>query len=214
MPPVTVTKKMSFIDVSNLQGKIDWSLVAKSWPEAMIGKASQGTWYTDSFFPANWQQSLAHGLARGAYAFGEPGRESGHDNAEFFLSRVDAAGGWQSGDLPVLDLEWDTGIDPDADLLAYTIDWLQIVEAAVGCKPWLYSRQEYLSRHNLLDASLANYGLWLAAYDPSIWPATPGQWPFLAAWQYGQGSVPGIQYAVDHDLFNGTKDLFLKYGKP
>jgi GH25 family lysozyme M1 (1,4-beta-N-acetylmuramidase) len=66
---------------------------------------------------------------------------------------------------------------------------------------------------------LAAYPLWYARYyTPEAmqpWPATPGQWPNIAIWQFSGGrDVPGIPNATDDNLTPLTREQLLALGKP
>jgi GH25 family lysozyme M1 (1,4-beta-N-acetylmuramidase) len=209
-PIPTEVKMMQVIDVSNHQRSINWALVGQCGPPAAIIKASEGTNYVDPYFVANWQGAKANGINRTAYHFGRPSSNSGHQEAHYFLSVVSDI---QVGDSLALDLEDDL-VSPTAGLLAYTLDFLQTIEASLGFKPLLYSSNSYLSEHGCIGSQeLAQYGLWIADWQTSQFPATPSPWSVVALWQYGSGPVPGIQGAVDLSVFNGSLDQLKKYGK-
>ncbi len=199
------------IDCSNNNGLVKWDQVATAGITFAVIKASEGTTFTDSFFPTNWQGSRQAGLVRGAYAFARPSQNSGHDEAAFFLSKIGAAGGLQTDDFLALDLE-DDKVDPHADLLAYTLDFLETCQRALGFKPFLYSTATYLGTHRCLDAKLADYGLWLASPgEPN--PAVPKPWTFAAMVQYDwHGRVPGVFGECLRDQFNGTLNQLRQYG--
>lgn len=203
-------------DISNLQGQIDWSLFGRYRPDFVWAKASQGQWYSDPYFASNWRMLGQLGIPRLAYGFGEPARSNGIADALKFLT---VAGAGVSGDIPILDLEdlppGDPQLRPTDDLLAYTRDWLNTVEATWGVSPLIYSRVGFLQAHNCTGhVELARYGLALAAYETFQFPIPPAPWPVLAFWQVGQGPVPGVATPVDIQLFNGTLDELRRYGKP
>lgn len=148
-------------DVSNLQGGRPWP----SGKQFVMIKASEGTSFTDPYFGANFAVAWAEGMVRGAYHFARPSANSGHDEAAFFLRAVGAVGGLREGDLLALDLE-DMDVAPDADLLAYAMDFLTTCERALGFKPFLYTGHWYAAPHNLEDhPELAAYPLWEAGSE-------------------------------------------------
>ena len=55
------------IDVSHLNGKIDWSMVAKDDVQFAYVKATQSSEWIDPSFAANWEGSRAANVAHGAY---------------------------------------------------------------------------------------------------------------------------------------------------
>ena len=197
---------ISGVDVSSWQGSaIDWAAVTGAGYEFVLVKATEGTSYTNPDFAADWIGAQKAGMARGAYHFALPDVNAAADEAAYFLRAV---GQLTPGDFLALDVEAGSG-----NLLPWVAAFLAAVQAAAGFKPLLYSRTEFMAAHNLLDASLADNGLWLAQYQ-STQPPAPAPWQFVAIWQSGQGSVPGIAGLVDQDVFNGTRDQLLKYGAP
>lgn len=198
------------IDVSNNQGQIDWAAVAGSGVEFAIAKAAEGTGFLDRFFAGNWAAMKANGLVRGAYHFSRPSSTGAVAEAEFFLACLNHAGGLEPGDLVVLDLE-----DPDSggDLSGWTLQWLQHVHAAVGFKPILYSGRYYLQDHGVAVPAIAEYPLWLAAYQTDM-PANVPPWPTYLIWQYSSsGSVPGVAGDCDMDTVYDLNEL-RAYGMP
>jgi GH25 family lysozyme M1 (1,4-beta-N-acetylmuramidase) len=203
--------KVQGIDVSNNQGKIDWTLAGDAGYEFAFIKRSEGTDFVDQFFDANWKGAKDNGLVRGAYHFGRASVNSGHTEAKFF---VDLVKDWQTGDIAILDLE-DDKVPAGAGLADYTVDFCETVRSLIGFAPMIYTGTYYLTDHGMIgDARLGGYGLWLAAYQTTPPPA-PAPWDFWAVWQYNDhGRVPGIAGDVDINLFNGPRSQLVKYGKP
>lgn len=211
-PPLTTYARGC--DLSNNNGAIDTALLAKCVDFALF-KASEGTDFTDDYFGPNWYGAGVASLPRAAYHFGRPFSNSGNAEALYFLN-VLTQNGFNRGDVLALDLEEDPAGDPGntADLLAYTLDFLRTIYGALGVRPLLYARTEYMARHNLTgNAELGQYGLWLADYQTDAYPDAPDPWPFVALWQYGSGQVPGVTGDVDLNVFAGSVDQFKKYGK-
>ena len=89
------------VDVSNHQGDIDWSLLARTDIAFAYLKATEGGDFRDRRFQANWDGARKAGLPRGAYHFFTQCR-SGADQARNFIGLVPR----EPGALPpVLDLE-------------------------------------------------------------------------------------------------------------
>ena len=204
---------VSGIDVSSHQGTVDWDAVSKNGMTFAFVRATLGAHSADSQFAGNWTRVRAVGLLRGAYHFFWP-LTPAVDQAEHFIATV---GNPLPGDLPpALDLEeavlqqnpqqdvWTT-IPPD-NRLPMILGWLATVEHALGVKPVIYSRQNFLE--GLLGdgvGELAGYLLWIAHYTNAQQPGIPSAWTRWTFWQYSEhGSVGGINGDVDQDRFNGS----------
>ncbi len=194
------------VDCSNNQGHIDWAAVAGAGKRFAFVKATEGDFFHDAYFPANWAALAANQLWRGAYAFGRPGSwTTGAEEANYFCDYVLSQPVLQ-GDMYVLDLEVNPG---DHDLGAYVTDWCQTVEARTGVKPLIYTTA-YMLRRWQVDPG--PYPLWLASWG-QVWPTWGGERaPF---WQYDDhGRVPGVQGDCDLDRFEGTAEELFAYGVP
>lgn len=198
------------VDISNNQKTVDWDAIAAAGYQFAFAKVSEGLTFVDSYFPRNWAEMKRVGLARGAYHYCHPERNSPEAEAARFLSLLQAGGGLQEGDVLAADVESGTG-----NLLNWVLRFLRAVEAAVGFKPLFYSGEWFMGPGGLEgDATLGEYGLWFAAYQKAE-PPTPAGWPFIAVWQHSAtGRVPGVNGNCDLDTFNGTVDDFRRYGKP
>lgn len=205
-PPQKGPPMLQGMDISNLQGQINWPAISPDVRFVAI-KASEGTGFTDPNFADNWRNARATGRVRIAYHFARP--EYGNTpeaEAAYFLARLTDL---QPGDLLALDLETGTG-----DLSGWALAWLRAVEVAVGFKPLLYSYPDFIATRNLGTAALAAYPLWYASYRGSE-PAAPGRWGGIAIWQNtdaaGNTGIPGT---VDGDETALTLDQLRALGKP
>ena len=197
---------ISGCDVSNWNAPIDWPTAAKGGIAFALTKCTEGTSYADPTFAANWAGMAANGIARGAYHFARPSLNQPTAEAAFFLAHV---GPLSVGDVVALDLEDGTG-----DLSAWTLTWLQTVEAALGFKPLLYSAPWFMAAHGISTPDLAQYGLWLASWGV-VSPIVPAPWTFWAVWQSSaQGTAAGVPGSVDIDTFAGDVEHFKMYGLP
>jgi lysozyme len=124
----------------------------------------------------------------------------------------------QPGDLVVLDQEDERAANGGAygSIANWSLGWLQYVEAVLGFAPLVYTGPWYVNRPGWgpAPAELAQYGLWLAAYQATM-PRPPAPWSFVAIWQHtSSGRVPGIDGDVDLNVFNGPRERLSLYGKP
>jgi lysozyme len=198
------------IDVSSWQGNPDWAKVAASGIRFAFTKVTEDTGYVNPTFAHNWAGIRAAGLVRGAYHFARPGTQDADDEARYFLDLVLTQGELETGDMLALDIESGSG-----DLGPWALEWCRTVEARVGFKPLIYTGRWFTESHDMADdVELAQYGLWLAAYQQQM-PAPPAPWDVVAFWQHSStGRVPGIVGDVDLNVFNGDASRLAFYGKP
>ena len=196
------------IDVSHYNGVISWKAVAAAGIAFAYAKATESVGVSDKRFAANWAGMKQAGLPRGAYHFFHPAKPVQAQAAKF----IAAVGALAPGDLPpMLDLEetsaakdeWD-GV-PLAERVPLALQWLQIVEQALGRKPIVYTRRGFVQQKLGNAAALTTYPLWVAHYTKALKPALPPGWNTWTIWQYSDsGAVAGITGKVDMNRFQGT----------
>lgn len=182
------------IDVSHHNGAIDWPHVARSGVAFVYVKASEGGDRADARFASHAAGARQAGLKVGGYHFFTFCR-SGEDQAKQFLSRVTL----EAGDLPpAVDVEFVGNCRdvPAPEVVRANLEtWLARVEQALGRRVVIYSTPD------AADAFLTGLPnpLWMRAL-----PGEPTRaWTF---WQFEPGgSVPGIEGAVDLDVFHGDR---------
>ncbi len=194
-----------------------------SWGANVFGfaKATEGDFFEDPTFEANWANLKSEGKVRGAYHFFHPAL-SAPAQARYFIEYVNRSGGFDSGDLFMADVEIISGSDGQemhgtarsrermhGDLLAgglpsavgpSALEFLDEVASLVGthCRVLLYSDLSMI--HNDL-AACRNYPLFPAYYSSSP-PSSVTPWPDWAFWQKeGGGGLGG----GDLDYFNGDE---------
>ena len=199
------------IDVSYWNAGIDWPKVRATGQRYVFVKASEGDTYSDPTFGANWSGAKAAGLLRGAYHFFRSNKDA-KKQATRFIDSVKATN--DLGELPpVLDLETHDGQKKEK-IIAGAKVWLDLVEAAFGKKPIIYSAQFFLQDY-FSEAGggppvwSKDYPLWLAQYPNNYTeeskPFLPRGWFKWTFWQYSKtGRVNGINANVDLNVFNGT----------
>ena len=185
------------IDVSHYQGTVYWPGVFAAGIQFAFAKATEGLTWVDPQLATNWPAMKAAGLLRGAYHFYEPADDPA-SQAQHFLSTVKL----EPGDLPaVLDVEINGGVS-DGQLWSGVSTWLQVVQAATGRQPIVYTAPGFWNG-NSPDLALTCHPLWLADYASE--PTLPKGWSTWQFWQHSQtGTVPGVSASVDLNLFNGT----------
>jgi len=206
------------IDVSYWDSGIDWPKVRATGQRFMFTKATEGDFYADPTFAANWSGAKSAGLLRGAYHFFRANVDP-KKQAKKFIDYVNKTK--DNGELPpVLDLETHDGQAKDK-IISRAKTWLDEVEKAFGKKPIIYSGQYFLQDY-FSEAGggppkwAKNYPLWLAQYPNTY---VDGQKPFLPRgwfgwnfWQYSEkGKINGINASVDLNVFNGTLEELYKF---
>jgi lysozyme len=198
-PPKPKPVPAKGIDVSNLQGSIDWPKVKAAGYRFAWIKAGEGDW-PDPDFLRNVKAAKAAGLKVGAYEFlrPKPGR-TGAGEASMFIGRLKAAGLGKGDLMPALDVEA-TKLDR-AGTHAYVRSFAEYMRSH-GYRPIIYTGTWFWGPKVGDD----DFGLplWIAAYQ-SHEPTLPKPWKRYAAWQHSsKGRVPGIHGDVD---LNQTDDL-------
>ncbi|MEM6455600.1 MAG: GH25 family lysozyme, partial [Acidobacteriota bacterium] len=199
------------IDVSHFQGAVDWSRVAADGVHFAFVKASGGLDVVDPTFAAHWPALRRAGVVRGAYHFFYPNDDAAVQARHF----LDQLGPLEDDDLPpALDVEITKDVD-GAMLRAGVLRWLEMVEAATGRRPILYTSPHFADAH-LDDPRFADYPLWLADYNdavavPAAWQRAGHSWTFLQHQEDGQ--IDGVEKSVDLDRFAGDRaalDAFIR----
>ncbi len=188
------------IDVSYYQGTIDWDRVAADGIRFAIIRVSDGTTFLDPQFDRNWQEARRVGIIRAAYQFFRPGQDA-TAQAQLLLNTM---GPLEPGDMPpVIDVE-DTDDQPPSVVANKVSEWIQVVEAAVGRKPIIYTRASFWDPY-VRTQDFVDYPLWVAHYGANC-PNLPAGWTDWKFWQYtSSGSVNGISGRVDMNFFNGDE---------
>jgi lysozyme len=189
------------LDVSEFQGKIDWTLVEtieENHPlEFVFIRATAGNDRVDGRFEENWLGAKNRKIIRGAYHYYRP-NENSLEQAKLFIKTVKL----KKGDLPpVLDIEkLPKGQSLDS-LKVGLRRWLNAVEAHYKVKPIIYTGEKYYD--DFLKEDFSDYLFWIANYN--FYREKIGEdWLF---WQFTEkASVAGIKGNVDVNIFNGDEE--------
>lgn len=186
------------IDVSYYQETIDWPRVRRAGIRFAFIRLSDGATLRDARFATNWTEAGRAGVIRGAYLFFRPD-QSIEAQADLM---IDAMRGRDPDDLaPVIDVEVDGGLAAPI-VAARARAWVDRVRAGLGVEPIVYTGGD-LWRNGGVDL-LASQPLWVAHYTQGC-PTLPSAWTRWTFWQHtDRGAVPGIEGAVDLDLFAGA----------
>ena len=216
------------VDVSSVQGSMDWVSVAESGIQFAVLKCSQGNEAgVDGQFSANLANAPAAGVVIGAYHFGyplpsQPGNPTRDPAAQAKLAFEKCQGlGSRPGDLlPALDLEWPAPQDwgkwgcTAQQIRAWGLAYLQAAEALWGCKPLLYSYPYFLQSIGIAtEPGYAGYPLWMADYNryqhgtppDGASPVVPPPWTSWEMWQHAGGTMKLPNGTpCDFDVLNGS----------
>jgi len=200
------------IDVSHFQKTICWdSLVVmvdakgrttrditrakhiKPVASAII-KATEGETMVDPSFKEYWETAGASRVRRGAYHFYRSSRNPEKQSRNF----IETVGPLRYSDLPpVLDVETLHKGGSKKALNDGIRTWLKIVGDAYGCKPIIYSSENFLKEVIAPDIT-AEYPVWVAHYGVEK-PVRTG-WK---GWQFTDRAVVyGADGKVDLSVFN------------
>jgi GH25 family lysozyme M1 (1,4-beta-N-acetylmuramidase) len=204
-PIIDASSTVPGMDVSSYQGNVDWSTAYKNGARFAYIKATEGTYYTNSYFAQQYNGSYGVGMIRGAYHFANPADSSGATQAQYFVAH---GGGWSADGktLPgALDIEWDPygsdcyGLSQSA-MVSWINDFATTYHSLTTRWPVIYTATSWWSE---CTGTLANFSstdpLWVARYSTSV-GSLPYPWTVYSFWQYADsGTFPG-----DQNLFNGS----------
>lgn len=195
------------IDVSWVQGDIDWPVVAESGIDFVIIRAGRGDIdgtgpAMDNYFLQNIQGALDNGLDVGVYFYSYAlTPEQAEEEARFFVSLLE---GYEITYPVIMDFEED--IEEGMDVTEIVNVFLEIV-AENGYYPMLYSYRARLD--HVIDPEITEkYAVWVAQFGGDQ-PETEYDY-FI--WQYSyQGEINGIRGNVDFDVAYRDFPEFMRY---
>jgi lysozyme len=198
---------INLIDISNVNGTVDWRKVYKAGIRGVWLKATEGVTYDDPRYTEDAVKARAAGLRVGTYHFARPDNNPADREAAHFCAVI---GTPRRRDLrPVLDLEKECNLTP-AKLEAWAHTFSQHVSATIGVLPLFYSYPAYI---RAMDAQTPiGAGLWLASYGVNDGrnhsAVAPAPWKHWAAHQYtSKGQVAGVNGDVDRSYAPAVRPL-------
>lgn len=178
-PPESV-KRALWLDVSQWQGNIDFSVMKSRGVEGVIIKAAQGGESADPNFAANYAAAKAAGLKVGAYIFLDftYNAYQHYDN----LARVLAG---KPLDIPVaLDCEQQTGRDEN-QVAEIILGLSNLILRDFGKRPMIYTSQGWWNGHVAQNPAWSEHPLWIANWNKrNSAPAMPRDWQRWHLWQH------------------------------
>lgn len=224
------------IDISRFQKVTDWHKVAASGIKFVyIRVLDTDGIHVDPYFDLHWIQAKAVGLLRGAYVpFYGWNRQSEVAQAVFDALDPLDRGDWWMGELPIA-----VDVEPSSVYKSTEYQWFQLttllslIEKQCLVRPIIYTGQptwDYFVNpdRNITFERLPD--LWHAAYVWAMPHVTtfeanwnddykpfrlPNMWADYKIWQWAgdDGRVDGIDNACDLDVFNGTYEELVAWGK-
>ena len=192
--------------------EIDWDkLVTDSRIVAIIHRATIGD-RADRKYAERRDEAKKRGYKWGAYHFGKPGDPI--KQADFFLDTVKPT----QDDLIALDLESTDGSKHMSFDEARS--FIKRIKDQTGRYPLIYGNNQVtraISEQYGTDDVFAKTRLWYARFKRNVTDFPPGTWKTYALWQFSSEqncnsanrpaclyTVPGTEYDMDVDVYNGT----------
>lgn len=172
----------------------------------VIMKATEGIRFKDPKMPL-YMNVLDENRLYGFYHFARPDLGNAPELEAFhFINTVKKY--LSNRSILALDVEAGALNCPDLDIWCCT--WAQVVELETGILPMIYlSTTE--TKKLPMTANLG-CGLWAAKWGNKPTKKQIEPWAFWAIWQFtNNGNFSGVR--CDLDVFNGTRDQFMKYCK-
>jgi len=199
------------VDVSNYQGKIDWTVLSNQDIDFAFIKATEGSSFVDASFSQNWEAAQQTDLHVGAYHFFSYD-SPGITQAKNFIQTVPVFEGMLP---PVVDVEFygDKGSNhPDKEAVVEELRiMLQELEAHYGLRPILYTTKETYNLY--IVGEFSDYPLWIREVWFSPNECRDYAWTF---WQYTNREklegYSGEEQFIDMNVFYGTSEEFLSCG--
>lgn len=195
------------IDVSSYQGDIDWQLAKEDGVEFAFlrigyrGYGEEGRLCIDEKFLQNYEGAHDAGVDLGIYFFSQAvTAEEAAEEAAFLLETLDG----RPLEYPIV-YDWETVVTAEEDapprtedvmpqtLTLSAISFCEAIEDA-GYNAMIYTnKKQAVMKYDL--RKLSAYPVWLAYYDTNL-----NYCYDFDVWQYGTGSVDGIQGEVDLNI--------------
>lgn len=211
------------VDVSNNNGSITWSSVRGDGIFFAWAKATEGTYFTDSYFSGNITRGKNAGIYMGAYHFARPDQDSASTEANFFWND---AGSTVKADgktfMPMLDFETFNGHVGASSYGQWANQWCNDIVSKASAKGLSVTPVVYTSSCSACNLSgiSHSWGAWLANYNGEN-PQTGTPWNICTScevwgsgawdiWQYGDcRTLSGISGCTDADVYNGTSSQMI-----
>ncbi|WP_326962271.1 GH25 family lysozyme [Arthrobacter sp. MP_M7] len=208
------------LDVSYYQAGVNWQQQWNMGARFAYIKATEGNYYSNAIFGAQYRGARDVGMIRGAYHYANPAASSGADQARIF---VKGGGGWTADGYtlpPVLDFEGNpyagqtiggyyqgnTCYDMSpAQLTTWARDFGRTMQALTGRLPMLYTTTSWWSNCVGDPSGFGDWPLWIARFPGSQSEspgALPSSWDTFSVWQYSEKGP--FADGGDSNVWNGN----------
>ena len=205
------------LDVSYYQPGVNWQTQWNLGARFAYVKATEGNYYTNPLFAAQYNGARQVGMIRGAYHFANPLASSGADQARIF---VKSGGGWSADGYtlpPVLDMEMNPYAGQTIDgfyqgngcydrspsqLASWVRDFGNTMQSLTGRFPMIYTNTSWWTQCTANAAGFGAYPLWTANWPSSATNYAgplPASWSSYSVWQYSESGP----FAGDSNVWNG-----------
>ncbi|HEY2641918.1 MAG TPA: GH25 family lysozyme [Streptosporangiaceae bacterium] len=214
----TASSIVQGIDVASFQHPngvaINWTQVAQAGYKFAFIKASEGSYYTNPYYPADANGARSAGMFAAPYAFAIPNDSGGTAQVQADDALVQASKAAPGLTLPlILDIEYDPYARPVSQggdgtkgwcygltqpaMVAWISAFVTEAQLKTGQLPVIYSTQGWWDTCTGDSAAFTADPLWIASYAST--PAMPGAWAGnWTYWQYtNAATVPGVQAKTD-----------------
>lgn len=196
-------KRVTGMDVSHHQGKIDWKKVKQSFPDCAFVyiKCTEGKSYVDPMHKKNASGAKKAGFPIGGYHYfrmtATPQEQ--FKNFKKALDHIDP-------DLiPVVDVETFDGKSAQSVRKNLKI-FLDLLEKEYGVKPMIYSTQGHYNE--ICGPAFNDYELYIGKYNGGKHPPVINGKGTYTIWQYTESAkIDGISKKVDLCWFHHTKGI-------
>lgn len=187
---------------------VQWGTEVAAGSKFVYVKATEGTFYVNPHFAADYAAARAAGRYVGAYVFARPDRGDPVGQADYFLRHAQFSRDARTL-VPFVDLEWPyEGVPANrcynltpSQMRAWIDAFIGRIEAGVGRKPMIYTNTYWWNPCTGSDASYGDHPLDIANYSGRQ-PRLPAGWRSFALWQYLPGDSDK-RHAHDRDVVNG-----------
>lgn len=172
----------------------------------VIMKATEGKRFKDNRLP-NYMNVLRPDMLYGFYHFVRP--DLGNDPEEEALHFISYIRKYIS-DRSLLALDVEAGALAVKDLDKWCTTFAQVVDIETGILPLIYC--SIAETKKFKACATLGCGLWAAKWGNKPTSKQLEPWDFWAIWQYTDHEIfSGVK--VDADIFNGTREQYMKYCK-